>query len=88
MTACAAAKVANLVYHSRAKHVEIHLLFVGDKVESREIEVQFIPSKDQVPDILTSYKHTDMQQIYLYFRNKLNVFLPLFEFEVEGVSTK
>ncbi|RVX23193.1 Retrovirus-related Pol polyprotein from transposon RE1 [Vitis vinifera] len=44
---------ANPVLHSRAKHVEIDYHFVRERVLQKTLDVRFLPSEDQVADILT-----------------------------------
>jgi histone deacetylase 1/2 len=44
---------ANPVFHARAKHIEIDFHFVRERVMKRQLEVRYIPSKDQVPDGFT-----------------------------------
>lgn len=41
------------MYRSKIKHTEIDTRFVGDKVANNEIDNRYIPSKDQISDILT-----------------------------------
>ena len=43
----------NPVFHSRAKHIELDLHFIRDKVLHNELIVSYIPSTEQVADILT-----------------------------------
>ncbi|KAH9670341.1 putative LRR receptor-like serine/threonine-protein kinase [Citrus sinensis] len=60
----------NPVYHSRTKHIELDMHFVRDKVLAEELEIHFIPSEEQIADVLTNpltFIH------FNYFRNKLNV---------------
>ncbi|KAL5540260.1 hypothetical protein UlMin_044401 [Ulmus minor] len=44
---------ANPVLHSRTKHIELDLYFVREKVIAKEIEVNHVPSVDQVADVFT-----------------------------------
>ncbi|KAK9209219.1 hypothetical protein WN944_001583 [Citrus x changshan-huyou] len=60
----------NPVYHSRTKHIELDIHFVRDKVLARELEISYIPSEEQIADILTkplTFTH------FNYFRAKLKV---------------
>ena len=44
---------ANPIFHSRTKHIEITIYFVREKVESKELEVRYIPTEFQIADIFT-----------------------------------
>ena len=44
---------ANLVFHSRSKHVELDIHFVRDKVLAKELDVHYVPSLHQLADGLT-----------------------------------
>jgi histone deacetylase 1/2 len=44
---------ANPVFHARAKHIEIDFHFVRERVIKKQLEIRFIPSKDQVADGFT-----------------------------------
>ncbi|KAL5561759.1 hypothetical protein UlMin_031506 [Ulmus minor] len=44
---------ANPVLHSRTKHIELDLYFVREKVIAKDIEVNHVPSVDQVADVFT-----------------------------------
>lgn len=64
------ALASNPVLHSRAKHIELDIHFVRDKVAAKEIEHRHVPSLDQVADILTK---PPSLQFFARLRNKLGV---------------
>jgi hypothetical protein len=43
----------NLVQHSRTKHIDIRHHFLRDLVESMVVSLSFIPTENQLADILT-----------------------------------
>jgi histone deacetylase 1/2 len=61
---------ANPVFHARAKHIEIYFYFVREKVRRKQLEIRFIPSKDQVADGFTKPLHV---KTFLEFRHNLNL---------------
>lgn len=61
---------ANPVFHSRSKHFELDLHFVRERVIDRRIEVNHVPSYEQVADILTKPLSLDN---FLKFRKKLTI---------------
>jgi hypothetical protein len=63
----------NPIFHARTKHVEGDYHFVRDRVAKKEIEVRFIPSQDQLVDVLT--KHLPHAS-FTYFRSKFYVDSP------------
>ncbi|TYH28523.1 hypothetical protein ES288_A02G149900v1 [Gossypium darwinii] len=44
---------ANLTHHARVKHVEIDHHFVREKVLDGTLQVNYVPSANQVADVLT-----------------------------------
>ena len=66
-----AIKIAyNPVQHSRTKHIEIRNHFIRDHVARGDIELHYVPTKDQLADIFT--KPLDEAR-FCYLRNELNI---------------
>jgi hypothetical protein len=45
--------IRNLIFHSKTKHVTMYYNFVRKKFESEKISIAFIPSREQIVNILT-----------------------------------
>ncbi len=49
----AIALARNPIHHSRAKHIDVHHLFVQERIERGELQAVYVNTKDQLADILT-----------------------------------
>ena len=61
---------ANPVFHSRMKHVEIHYHFVRELVNSKQLRIAYVSTKDQLADLLTKALP---KQRFLHLKSKLHV---------------
>jgi len=43
----------NDVLHQRVRHIDIKHHFIRDKIDNKQLEVEWIPTTEQVADILT-----------------------------------
>jgi hypothetical protein len=60
----------NIVFHDRSKHIEMKYHFIKDMVQRNMIKLQYIPTSEQVADILA--KPLPLSK-FVYFRGKLGV---------------
>ena len=60
----------NPVFHSKSKHIELDVHYMRDKVLNKELEVRYIPTDEQVANVLT--KPLSFPK-FSYFHSKLNV---------------
>jgi hypothetical protein len=44
---------ANPIFHARTKHIEVEYHFVRERVSKKLLEIDFVPSQDQVADGFT-----------------------------------
>ena len=56
--------------HKRSKHIDVKFHFTRDASNRGEVEIKYVPSKEQLADIFT--KPLSKQQ-FVYLREKLNV---------------
>lgn len=61
---------SNPVFHARTKLVEVDYRFVREKVLSKDLQVHYVSSTDQVANLFTKGLHPRWFQ---YFRSKLKV---------------
>ena len=60
----------NPVMHSRTKHIAIRYHFLKERVAQGEVQLEFVPTTEQVADIFTKPLPKD---IFEYLRNRLGV---------------
>jgi histone deacetylase 1/2 len=61
---------AKLVFHARAKHIEIDFHFVRERVKRKQLQIRFVSSKDQLVDGFTKALQVNKFEA---FRDNLNL---------------
>ena len=60
----------NPMFHEKSKHIEIIFHFIRDYVQKGTVKLQYVPTGEQVADILTKIL---MKDKFVFFRDKLGV---------------
>ena len=59
-----------LVFHDKLKHIEIKYHYIQDMVQRGVVNIQYVPTEEQVVDVLTKpLSHVKFE----HFRDKLGV---------------
>ncbi|KAH9766800.1 retrovirus-related pol polyprotein from transposon RE1 [Citrus sinensis] len=66
----AEALVSNPKYHACTKHIELDIHFLKEHIAQRQLSVTYVPSSEQLADVLTKPLCFDQ---FAYLRSKLNV---------------
>ena len=61
----------NPQFHNRTKHIDVAFHFIRERIESKEIDVLYCPTKNMLADIMTKGL---IKQKFEKFRNLLCVF--------------
>ncbi|BBH07344.1 hypothetical protein Prudu_019255 [Prunus dulcis] len=70
---------ANPVFHSRIKHLDVDFHFIRERVQSKDLIVQYVPTDEQVADILTKGLHSP-----IFLKHCSNLSLGSSPAELEG----
>ncbi|CAN0915260.1 Copia protein, partial [Linum grandiflorum] len=65
--------VRNPVHHDRTKHVEVDRQFITDNVNKGVVQVEYVPSKQQIADVLTKVLSRDMFEALVCKLGLINV---------------
>jgi histone deacetylase 1/2 len=60
---------ANPVFHARTKHIEVDFHFVRERVMSNQLQIDFVPTGDQIADGFTKALAVRQLQNFIYNLN-------------------
>lgn len=66
----------NPVQHDRTKHVEIDRHFIKERLENGDICIPFVPSSEQLADVLTKGLFTTMFEGFLSKLGMIDIYSP------------
>ena len=66
----------NPVHHDRTKHIEVDKHFIKEKIESKEVCLTYVLSKQQVVDILTKGLHRSEFEALVDKLGMINIYSP------------
>ncbi|KAG4193611.1 hypothetical protein ERO13_A07G233250v2 [Gossypium hirsutum] len=66
----------NPVHHDRTKHVEIDRHFIKEKIHSEEMCITYLPTRQQVADVLTKSLSRNMFEELIGKLGLINIYTP------------
>ena len=66
----------NPIHHDRTEHVEADQHFIKEKIESRVLDITYVPTKKQVADVLTKGLSRSSFEFMVGKLGMLNIFCP------------
>src|SRR5260370_4881228 len=61
----ALALAINPAFHARTKHIQVHHHFIRDCITNKDIKLNYVPTGDQVADILTKGPYAKHNRLML-----------------------